>query len=554
MDETSWSSDFQSDIFSLGFDSLFNTIDLESLESKESSDTVPEVLNTTNRESERAVLAETAMETDNLPAPDESRLPLTSNEQMQETIKEAENKNTLRMTKTWMRVWYSWAKSRQINESKETMAPAALDGVLQKFYLEVRKQDGSEYEPEALKVMQEALERYLSTQKYPYSLVNSLEFSSSRAVLEAKAKQLRMNGYGKRKNRALPYNSAEEESFRSSGLLGDHDGVALTNVNFKNLSEHIGFRGRQDHYDAYVQDFEVAWIQIQGGELARSVPFNENPTKTRSGDLSAKHRKTPQEMWATGGGPRDPVRLFEEFLRRRPLEMRTSGPLYLGIIQRPKTEVWYAKSRMGEHKLGSIMKALAQTISIDGKKISNHSTRKAIVAKLKKAGQPRHKIIQITGHPNETSLDDYDEIDEEERRTLSHIISGYSGPSTKTSSSKASPPSSNSLPVPPSTDVVVPSSKYATSSSTSLGAAISQASAYFLAHQYSNVQSPITRTNDPAVEQFRNCTVNIQNYFGPQSTNQANSSRVECQIGEITSPIIPRRKRKRAYIIDSDED
>ena len=83
MDETNWSSDFYSDIFSLGFDSLFNTIDLESLENKENSDTVPEVLNTTNRESERAVLAETTMETNNLPAPDEFRFPLTSNEQIQ---------------------------------------------------------------------------------------------------------------------------------------------------------------------------------------------------------------------------------------------------------------------------------------------------------------------------------------------------------------------------------------------------------------------------------------------------------------------------------------
>ena len=36
--------------------------------------------------------------------------------------------------------------------------------------------------------------------------------------------------------------------------------------------------------------------------------------------------------------------------------MRTSGPLYLTIIHRPKTEVWYAKSKMGEHKLGSIMR------------------------------------------------------------------------------------------------------------------------------------------------------------------------------------------------------
>ena len=65
MDETDWSSDFYSDIFSLGFDNLFSKIDLESLESKENSD---------------------------LPAPDESRFPLTSNEQIQETSKEAEKK------------------------------------------------------------------------------------------------------------------------------------------------------------------------------------------------------------------------------------------------------------------------------------------------------------------------------------------------------------------------------------------------------------------------------------------------------------------------------
>ena len=55
-----------------------------------------------------------------------------------------------------------------------SMAPATLDEVLQKYYLEVRKQDGSQYEPDSLKVMQAALERNLSTQKYPYSLINSL--------------------------------------------------------------------------------------------------------------------------------------------------------------------------------------------------------------------------------------------------------------------------------------------------------------------------------------------------------------------------------------------
>ena len=72
--------------------------------------------------------------------------------------------------------------------------------------------------------------------------------------------------------------------------------------------------------------------------MAKVVRFSENPTKTRTGG-TAKHRRMPQEMWATDGETRDLVRLFKEFLRRQPSEMRTSGPLdlYLAIIQRPKT-------------------------------------------------------------------------------------------------------------------------------------------------------------------------------------------------------------------------
>ena len=59
-----------------------------------------------------------------------------------------------------MSVWFSWAKSRKKNEELETLGPATLDEVLQQFYLEVRRQDGSEYEQDSLKVMQAALERY----------------------------------------------------------------------------------------------------------------------------------------------------------------------------------------------------------------------------------------------------------------------------------------------------------------------------------------------------------------------------------------------------------
>jgi len=68
--------------------------------------------------------------------------------------------------------------------------------------------------------MQAALEQYLFNNKYPCSLITGQEFATSRAVLDAKAKQLCMNGYGKRQNRTQPFNSAEEELFLEQWLVG----------------------------------------------------------------------------------------------------------------------------------------------------------------------------------------------------------------------------------------------------------------------------------------------------------------------------------------------
>ena len=156
------------------------------------------------------------------------------------------------------------------------------------------------------------------------------------------------------------------------------------------------------------------------------VQFEDNPTKTRQGGLRNKTRRSPQQMWCTDGSERDPVRLFEEWLKHRPDAMKNSGALYLAIIPRPTTIVWYAKSRMGEHRISQIMRSIASCLPEDcTKKITNHSTMKTVVPKLKEAGQPRHKIIQVTGHARESSLDDYDEITVDERRQLSHIASGY---------------------------------------------------------------------------------------------------------------------------------
>ena len=47
--------------------------------------------------------------------------------------------------------------------------------------------------------------------------------------------------------------------------------MALTNANFKTLSEHFGFRSC----------FGVVCIQVKRGELAKCVQFNKNSTRTQ---------------------------------------------------------------------------------------------------------------------------------------------------------------------------------------------------------------------------------------------------------------------------------
>ena len=66
-------------MISLKFDNLFSTIDFESFEGRE-NDLVTKVNNNSSTARERPALKKTTLETNSLPAPDESRFPMTSDE------------------------------------------------------------------------------------------------------------------------------------------------------------------------------------------------------------------------------------------------------------------------------------------------------------------------------------------------------------------------------------------------------------------------------------------------------------------------------------------
>lgn len=479
----------------------------------------------------------TTNEAENCEVVDVSRFPEVSTENIEELRSLAHNKNTSRSTKQWMNVFKSWCSARRIqNVNIETMAPEKLDKLLERFYAEVKKQDGGDYEPESLKIMQCAIERHLKEHGYKVSIVRGREFRKSQETLNAKAISLRQDGKGKRPNKAEPLEPEEETALWEKGQLGDFNARVLTNTNFKNLTEQLGLRGRQEHYDSYVEDFIVR----QQEDGSKVIEFREGPTKTRSGGLRIKRRSTPQLMFSTNGGERDPVRLFELWLSKRPEGMKDNGPLYLSIIARPKSsDVWYTKVRMGQNTIGNIMKSMASCLNTT-KKLTNHSMRKTLVSKLKKAGQARNIICEITGHARESSLDDYDQIDENQRRNLSHIISGYQVSTNVRQPSKSC--TNNLANINPA------------SSSTALNAPTIQQQSLEGSHQpmcfNSNIQ-PNRLTSFPPQYQmaaFNNgrasSTIPVSNYSGCTINNYFNKSPLRS----------PHKKRRRTFMLDSDDE
>ena len=306
--------------------------------------------------------------------------------------------------------------------------------MLERFYAEVKNKHGDDYEPDSLKVMLTALGRDLKEKGYKLSIIRDREFSSSKQVLKGKVKQLRKAGLGKRPNKARQVSAEEEEILWKTGKFGRQSPEALIQTMWWLLTQHFGLRGRQEHHGMRLNDFRI----LKGDDDLEFVKYAKGPTKTRQAGLNAKSRSFRPRMFQTGG-ERCPVALFQEFIRRRPSTLQQSGPFYLAIKanRQDDDETWYKAQPMGVNKINSMMKDIVAgtTLETSEKRFSNHSARKTVVNKMKKANLERSAIAKVTGHRNIQSLDDYDEADEVEQRSLSWAISRRNNQGEETSAS-----------------------------------------------------------------------------------------------------------------------
>ena len=332
------------------------------------------------------------------------------------------NKNTKKSTNTWLNRLQRWQEHKGITSTLSQFNEQQLDETLQQFYAELRKEDGSDYEPDSLRVMLASLDRHFRANGASYSLLKDKAFERSRQVLNGKAIELRESGRGKRKNKADPLTPEEEELLWETSALGSATGESLNHSLFYTLSQHFGTRGVQEHLQMRLEDFR--FVRKAGTAEVEYVEWTEGLTKTRQGGLVKQSRRVTQRVFPSGND-RCSVRMLELLISKRPAQCCTSGPLYLRPLKNPRPSLWYSIQPVGANKIKEFMKTIAKRAGIDksGKRFTNHSVRKTLVRKLQKGGVSNDKITAITGHKNEQSISDYADTDLEDHQKISLLIS-----------------------------------------------------------------------------------------------------------------------------------
>lgn len=203
-----------------------------------------------------------------------------------------------------------------------------LDHLLGKFFKDLRKINGEEYEPSTLTGLQKSIQRFLPDSGSKMNILKDDEFAFSQKVLEAKRKNLVVQGKGNRPNATRSL--TEEEKLFQRGAFGAEKPVTLQRTMWWNLSLHFGFRAPDKSCRLCWGDVSLHTDPIQDGR-EMLLWLNEPGTKTRKGKEN-HHRRPFSPKAYTTNTHRCPVHFYKQLRSHRPEEMnKPDTPFFLAV-------------------------------------------------------------------------------------------------------------------------------------------------------------------------------------------------------------------------------
>jgi len=355
-----------------------------------------------------------------------NRFNIASESQVDEFNFQQTNRKTLIKTASDLKILREFFNQPEINETRlihEIPVPE-LSSLLCRFLVSVKKRNGDDYEPSCLRGMLCSFDRQLRRQNYVESIANGHGFAKVRETLKMKQRQLKSDGKGNLPNKKDPISSDDIEQLWKADQLGTSTPDSILQTLWLYTTIHFGLRGCQEHRDMCWGDVTLK----HDGDGREFLEFSERQTKTRTGDNPRDIRTVKPKLWANVNNPdRCPIRIYKLYAEKRPTGFsEPSSPFYVAAttIHHPSPqETWFKRNPIGVNKISSMMKRMVERAGLNpDKKLSNHSARKHLVQKLNDFNVPANQIMQISGHKNIHSINNYSHINEVQHRHISEIL------------------------------------------------------------------------------------------------------------------------------------
>lgn len=130
-------------------------------------------------------------------------------------------------------------------------------------------------------------------------------------------------------------------------------------------------------------------VQLQtSADVTEFLEYTERQTKTRMSAEPKETRTVKPNMFSVSGSDRDPLPTFHLYAAKRPEQMNSgNSAFYLAVIltkMGTSSKPWFKATPIGENKLNSVMKTMAQKAGLNAEKPHQPQRKKANDPKVKR--------------------------------------------------------------------------------------------------------------------------------------------------------------------------
>ncbi|CAF1147571.1 unnamed protein product, partial [Didymodactylos carnosus] len=274
--------------------------------------------------------------------------------------------NTIRKTKHEVRRFALYLEDT-FNEhiAIDALKPDQLCSYLKHYFQNVRKADGSEYEPDTLRSFMLSIERYLKSRKYSFNILESPIFQSCREVIQEKRDSWAKPTKSVCNSKVEAFTSQHETLLRQMNIITRDTPEGLLLELLINNSKYFDQRGFESTINRSLLwgDLELKTDQINGGidyiEYKRTIKSDDKSSSIIENIRAYANQEQPQLC---------PVVALRLLSYHRPQQCtNVDASFYLVPRLNSDQRVWYKTIRAGRHRLDLLLQQSMQKAGIQGK-------------------------------------------------------------------------------------------------------------------------------------------------------------------------------------------